>query len=366
MTKDTFLSNKRKRILVVFFAFLLLYLGSYAIDPYSEYVTNYFKRNPLSILGEWAMSFLFCFLISESSIRIHAILNKHLRWTEKPGKRLIIESGLNLVAVCVIIFLNMICFLLIEGESPLCNVEISIDETRGLLQWILVSVFIAFMIIGINTGNYLIMNWRNTAIEAAEHKVKAAQNKQAAMEAELQALKLQIDPHFVFNNLSVLSELILEDQQLGYEYAENFSKVYRYLLINSKKDIILLEEELKFLNAYIFLIRHRAGNGVHFEIDVDKGSRELYLPPLTLQLLIENALKHNKTIKSDPLKIRIFSNDKKELIVENKLIAIEKQVSSSGIGLQNIISRYELLSKEPPEIIKGADSFKVIIRLIKL
>ncbi|HJT74397.1 MAG TPA: histidine kinase [Chitinophaga sp.] len=210
------------------------------------------------------------------------------------------------------------------------------------------------------------MNWRNTAIEAAEHKVKAAQNKQAAMEAELQALKLQIDPHFVFNNLSVLSELILEDQQLGYEYAENFSKVYRYLLINSKKDIILLEEELKFLNAYIFLIRHRAGNGVHFEIDVDKGSRELYLPPLTLQLLIENALKHNKTIKSDPLKIRIFSNDKKELIVENKLIAIEKQVSSSGIGLQNIISRYELLSKEPPEIIKGADSFKVIIRLIKL
>lgn len=222
------------------------------------------------------------------------------------------------------------------------------------------------MIIAINTGNYLILNWRNTAIEAAGHKLKAAENKQAAMEAELQALKLQIDPHFVFNNLSVLSELILENQQLGYEYAENFSKVYRYLLVNSRKDIILLEEELKFLNAYIFLIQHRAGNGVHFEIDIDKGSRDLYLPPLTLQLLIENALKHNKTIKSDPLKIRIFSNDKKELIVENKLIAIEKQVNSSGIGLQNIISRYQLLSKEPPEIIKGPDSFKVIIRLIKL
>lgn len=348
------------------FAFLLLYLVSYVIDPYSVYITNYFKRNPLEILREWVISFVFCFLISESSIRIHAMLNKYLPWTENSGKRLIIEAGLNLVAVCVIIFMNMLCFFLMEGDSFPLNNEISIDETRGLLQWMIVSVFISFMIISINTGNYLILSWKNTAIEAAEHKVKAAENKQAAMEAELQALKLQIDPHFVFNNLSVLSELILEDQQLGYEYAENFSKVYRYLLVNSKKDIILLEDELKFLNAYIFLIQHRVGNGVHFEIDVDRDSRELYLPPLTLQLLMENALKHNKTIKSDPLKIRIFSNERKELIIENKLIAIEKQVNSSGIGLRNIISRYKLLSKEPPEIIKGADSFKVIIRLIKL
>ncbi|MVT12549.1 sensor histidine kinase [Chitinophaga tropicalis] len=366
ITNDTFLNNRKKRVLVVFFAFLLLYFVSYIIDPYSKFVTDYFKREPLAILGEWTVSFIFCFLISESAIRIHALLNKYLSWTERSGKRLVIEASLNLLAVLVIIFLDLLCFSLIEGEPLPFHNNVPIEERRGLLQWVLVSAIIAFMIIAINTGNYLILNWRNTAIEAAGHKLKAAENKQAAMEAELQALKLQIDPHFVFNNLSVLSELILENQQLGYEYAENFSKVYRYLLVNSRKDIILLEEELKFLNAYIFLIQHRAGNGVHFEIDIDKGSRDLYLPPLTLQLLIENALKHNKTIKSDPLKIRIFSNDKKELIVENKLIAIEKQVNSSGIGLQNIISRYQLLSKEPPEIIKGPDSFKVIIRLIKL
>ncbi len=98
-------------------------------------------------------------------------------------------------------------------------------------------------------------------MEAAQHKLRASKHKQAAMAAELQALKLQIDPHFIFNNLSVLSELILEDQQLGYEYSEKFARVYRYLLVNSRKDIIVVEEELKFLESYIFLIEKELGKG---------------------------------------------------------------------------------------------------------
>lgn len=364
--KKIFLSDKKKRLLFVVFAFLLFYFVSYVIDPYSIYWKDYFKRNVLTLLGEWTVSFFFCLLVSESGIFIHARLNKFIPWTEQFGKRLAIEAILNILAVLIIILLDMYCYYILLDEPLPFRSNISIDEMRGTLQWIIVSIVIAFMIIAINTGYYLVQNWKNTAIEAAEHKLKAAENKQAAVEAELQVLKLQIDPHFVFNNLSVLSELILEDQQLGYEYAENFSKVYRYLLVNSRKDIIALEDELKFLNSYIFLIQHRVGAGVHFDINVDKDSRSMYLPPLTLQLLVENALKHNKTVKSNPLKIKVYSTEKKELIVENTLIAIEKQANSSGIGIQNIINRYNLLSKAPPEIIAEGGLFKVIILLIKL
>jgi two-component system LytT family sensor kinase len=176
---------------------------------------------------------------------------------------------------------------------------------------------------------------------------------------------LQLDPHFVFNNLSVLSELILEDQKLGYDYSENFSKVYRYLLLNSRKDLITLEEELKFLRAYIFLLHYRAGSGIAFEINIDSAHLSLQLPPLTLQLLIENAMKHNKLLKSNPLKIAVCSGINMDLIVCNSLIPLDKSELSPGLGLNNIVQRYELLSEALPVIEQTDKRFIVTIPLIK-
>lgn len=187
-----------------------------------------------------------------------------------------------------------------------------------------------------------------------------------ALDAELQSLKLQIDSHFVFNNLSVLSETILKDQMLGYTYAENFSRIYRYLLVNAKKDIITLEQELKFLESYRFLIEHRFSNGVQFHISADESSKSLYMPPLTLQLLVENALKHNKTNRKEPLIVRISTDNAQTLTVENNILPIAKVQDSFGIGLTNIKRRYQLLSKRPVEISKANNCFKVTIPLLKL
>lgn len=358
VTKDTFLSNKGKRTIIVIFAFILLNVVSYIIDPYSSYWDFYFNRSLLTILADLALSFIFCLLISESSIYISNKLNESHSWTEKPRKRLLIETGLNLLIVFLTLAILDQCYrFMYDGET--CLDFHSDDKITSFLQWIVVSTIIAFMIIGINTCNYLIVNWKNAAM-------KAAALDQLAVEAELQSLKLQIDPHFVFNNLSVLSELILVNQQLGYEYAENFSKIYRYMLVNSKKDMIPLDDELKFLNAYMFLIKNRIGEGVVFEVIIDKASKQLYLPPLTLQLLVENALKHNKTNKKNPLKISIYNTDEQELIVENILLPIENQLESSGIGIQNIIRRYDLLWQKQPEIIQDEMTFKVKIPLIKL
>lgn len=356
-----FLNNKGIRILVAVLAFLASYLVSYILDPFAAYWQDYFEREPLLILGDWLVSFLYCLSISEINIAIGMRLNRLMSWKEHPGKRLFLETCFNLIAVLLLNLLINIAFIYLSDEKQLLLLEsgLTIEETRGIIQWMVVSTIIAIMVMGINIGNYLIMNWRNEAIQVA-------QLNQAAMEAELQSLKLQIDPHFVFNNLSVLSELILEDQQLGYEYAENFSRIYRYMLVNSKKDVIPLEDELKFLNSYMFLIEHRFGEGVSFEIDVAPAHRHLLMPPLTLQLLVENALKHNRTSKKEPLVVRIFSNEDKKLIVENTLLPLEKPIQSSGIGIANIVRRFNLLSHRQPVIETDERTFKVIIPLIKI
>jgi len=355
--RDTFLTNGWKRILIAISAFLLMYLISYLIDPFTTYWATFFQRGFLEILGDFGFTFIGCLIISESSIIIGNRLNRRVPWTEHPGRRFALEAGMILLVVLLLhVIFSTICIYL-DDSNPIAGGPNSPEQTRGLIQWVLVSVIIAFVIIGINTVNYLIYNWKNASLKAAELN-------QIAMEAELQSLKLQIDPHFVFNNLSVLSELILEDQQVGYEYAENFSRIYRYLLVNSRKNLILLEEELKFLGAYRFLIEHRFGEAVSFEINVPEPGRQLFLPPLTLQLLVENALKHNKANKKAPLEVRIYINDMQELIVENNLQPIETPMESSGIGIKNIIRRYHLLSATAPRIEKTDRIFKVIIPLI--
>jgi two-component system LytT family sensor kinase len=361
-TAGTLITTRSKSIVLAALSFVMFYLLSYMTDPYDEWWGNYFKRTVADILIELGSSLLFCTLISLSSIFIHEKLNLYFSWMERPLKRLAVETFLNVICVVGLILAQVLCIALLTNSSP----EVSGSEDKVWhWQWVTISIFIAFTISAIHTGDYLITNWKNAALEATEHKLKSAQHKQAAAEAELQALRLQLDPHFVFNNLSVLSELILEDQQLGFHYSENLSKVYRYLLRNSTRDLITLQEELKFLKAYIFLLKHRAGCGITFEIDIDQAHLNLHLPPMTLQLLIENAMKHNKFLKSDPLKITVRSGEDMDLVVSNSILPLEKKHPSSGLGLQNIAQRYLLLSDRTPRIATDNFFFTVSIPLIK-
>ncbi len=361
-TESVFLSNGAKRLIFVPFAFVLFYLVSYLLDPYADFWQEYFNKGFWKLLAEWSISLTFCFLVSEASIFIHTRLNRRIIWKDQPLKRLVIEAFCNITAVMIIISLNIILILCIEREKlgpP------SSEDIRNLMQWAVVSVMISFMIIAINTGSYLVSNWKNLEMKVTEHKLREAELRQASVEAQLNSLKLQLDPHFIFNCLSILSELILENQQLGYEYSERFSKVYRFLLVNSKKNTISLEEELKFLDSYIFLIKHRIGSGITFNIDVEPHCKALYLPPLTLQLLIENALKHNCTNKNNPLSINVYTEGNNTLIIENSLSLIEsKSLSSFGIGIPNIMTRFELLKGKAPEIVKTSSTYKVVVHLM--
>lgn len=356
--KDAFFTDMGKRILIATSAFFLYNIVSYIIDPLSDYWQNYFQHGWKYLLADCIISFLFCFSVSEASIVIGRRLNNFVSWKDNPVKRLVIESSVILVTVLILLYIQTLFFITFLEDEQTADMPLTVEDTIEGIRWLVVSLIISFVIMAINTGDYLIASWKNAALTAVELN-------QLAVEAELQSLKLQLDPHFVFNNLSVLSELILTDQQLGHEYAENFTKLYRYLLVHSKKNLVQLEEEIKFLNAYIFLLEQRIGEGVSFETDIDKTYNQLYIPPMTLQMLVENALKHNKTLRKDPLIIRIYSDEQECIVVENSRRPIESVALSSGIGISNIVRRYKLLNATPPHIESDEQTFSVTVPLLK-
>ncbi|UKB84071.1 histidine kinase [Chryseobacterium sp. MEBOG06] len=351
----------KRRLVIWTVAIITFCVFSYLINPFDPHWEGYFESPWQTIVEDLLWVFFFSVIISEVSISIDGILNRLLPWRNRTIKRLLIQGSLQIIgSILMVIVINFI----IESTSESLPEMDSRKEYTLLGQWVATNIIISLIISAFNTVDYLLANWKKTAVEAAQHKLRASKHKQAAMAAELQALKLQIDPHFIFNNLSVLSELILEDQQLGYEYSEKFARVYRYLLVNSKKDIIALEEELKFLDSYIFLIEKRIGEGVIFTIDIEEEYKPMYTLPLSLQLLVENAIKHNQTSKANPLKIKVYTLPTKELVVSNSVLPLINKPDSSGVGLTNIITRYEILGYTKPIIEQTENQFIVKLPLI--
>lgn len=196
-----------------------------------------------------------------------------------------------------------------------------------------------------------------------QFKLRQQSIKTDTVSAELETLKSQIDPHFLFNSLNVLGALIEENPEKAFQFNASLSKVYRYLLEQKDKDLISVEEELNFAKTYMELMQLRFEGGLDFEIENDGFDADSKVVPLSLQLLLENALKHNQATVQKPLKIRIrFANQ--QLIVENSLQIKQVFENRKGLGLDNIISRYELLTDRKVAIEKTIDTFKVALPLL--
>ena len=209
----------------------------------------------------------------------------------------------------------------------------------------------------INTIVFYFQEYKTTRIEAEELKRISAQ-------AELQLIKSQINPHFLFNNLNVLSALVMKNNEDANRFIEEFSKVYRYILTNHDKEIVSLKTELDFIKPYIFLLEKRFGEGLLVTMDVPALYLNHFIIPASLQMLIENAIKHNIVSKSKPLHINIHANGTKEMVVSNNLQPKQLVEKSTEFGLQNIVKRYELVSNKVVLIEKNAHSFIVSIPLL--
>ena len=184
--------------------------------------------------------------------------------------------------------------------------------------------------------------------------------------AELKLLKSQINPHFLFNNLNILGALIQHDKEEAAAYLKRFAALYRYLLTNKENDTVLLSEELVFIEDYIFLLKKRFGKAYEFQIQQEREHiNNVLIIPAAIQTLIENAVKHNRGEETNPLIIHILI-DKMVVIVVNEIRPkFAKQVQSTGTGLENLTTRYRLLTEKSVKISQENGQFLVRLPLIK-
>jgi tetratricopeptide (TPR) repeat protein len=198
-----------------------------------------------------------------------------------------------------------------------------------------------------------------------QFKLKSEQLEKQQLVSEIALLKTQVNPHFLFNSLSILSSLVRVDPDLSEKFIDQLSRSYRYILEQKDQPLVTLRTELTFIESYTFLLRIRFENKFNVHIDLPEQILDKYkIPPLTLQLLIENAVKHNRMSVSEPLDLTVTVEEDKMLVIKNNLQPRSTPSMSTGVGLQNIMNRYALLTKCPVWAGEAGDQFVVRIPLL--
>jgi len=192
------------------------------------------------------------------------------------------------------------------------------------------------------------------------------QLKNQQIKTQYEVLQNQMSPHFLFNSLNTLASIIPEDSNAAVKFTEKLSEVYRYILNNKDRELVNLDEEIEFVKSYLFLLRMRYPDNLIFNIDIKDSFLSMTLPPLTLQMLVENAIKHNVVSKSKPLKIDIYIENGRSIVVKNNLQQKDSLEKSTKTGLENIRKRYSILGNKKIDIITSASNFMVAVPLIDL
>ena len=204
----------------------------------------------------------------------------------------------------------------------------------------------------------------SSSIRISEDKLQLEKLKRENTLAQYLNLKSQIEPHFLFNSLSVLSSVIHSDANLASEFTIRLSRILRYMIEKNEHILVPLKDEISFVDNYFFLIQTRFQEGIIFKNKIDKGViSSSYIPPASLQMLIENAVKHNKFTKSNPLEITI-ENDKENLMVRNNLNIREDIEYSTKLGLDNLKERFKQFTSRPVEIEEAESMFTVSLPIL--
>lgn len=235
---------------------------------------------------------------------------------------------------------------------------VGLFQKADLWEVISITEFAITIFIGsIYEGVYFYQQWKHTYIEAERLR---SQN----LQSQLDVLKTQLSPHFLFNTLNALLDLIHENPKKAEEFTEHLAGVYRYILQTNKLQWVTLEEEMEFVESYLFLHQIRLSGSFSCELVIESSLQEYVIPPLSVQMLVENVLKHNSMTEQKPLKMYIRISEK-TLEVENPIRPKRHQEESIGIGLKNIQKRFELLGMDSLIVEQTEECFRVCLPLMK-
>lgn len=328
---------------------VVLYLIMILINPLERTMTSWKYYSLPDFILEFAFSIFYAAVLFETGIQITAILNKWYNWEGRVKSRF----GIQILAQVVVIYILITLFFQFRFPA-----RFGYDELMSR-QIFIIGVIFSILITAVFAAEHFFYQWHDA-------KSKSLEMEQHTTQAQLEALKLQLDPHFMFNNLSIVTALVEDQPRTAISYITKLSSIYRYMLANRMRNVISVAEELEFIRAYLYLYQIRYGDGIQITIEESKASANQGLPPLTLQLLIENAIKHNVFSLESPLKINILFPDNKTIVIENNKTEKMTNDYSSKLGLRNINERYRLMNQTAPLITETESFFKVEVAMITL
>jgi sensor histidine kinase YesM len=333
MTKKQLRSNARD----LFYFFLISIVQAVLMCPRCN--------SPGSYIRVICFTFVMWIMLWKGNSKVTEYVSSKISWLNAPVKRLIVGFLSTIAYTVLSMLITMSCF------------EYFFDFNFGkgyyytLYGSVIVTIFISLFL----HGREFLKHWRSATIEREKYE------KESAV-ARYESLKNQVNPHFLFNSFNALSNLVYEDQDKAVKFIKQLSEVYRYVLDTRDKEVVSVGQELKFLQSYVYLQHIRFGDKL--KIMVDQIDEYAFVAPLALQMLIENAIKHNVVSEDDPLMIRVYQNGD-YIVVENNL---QQKTTlgepSVGVGLENISKRYSFLNNKKVEVIRNDGHFIVKLPIL--
>lgn len=334
-----------KKIGIVFIIGLIVFIVGNTI--YGGFNFN----NITDMLINFSFYQLYSFVLGYSNMIYFDFLEKR-DWEENERIKRILIGVVGSIAITLLglFFLKMFTAIFFNGASLDEFIAAQTFKSYVFGIWVTLTIIITFHFI------YFYNRYQ-------KRKVKESQIVAKTESAKFESLKNQLDPHFLFNSLNVLTSLIGENPKQAEKFTTKLSKVYRYVLEQKDKDLISLTDELKFATSYMELLQMRYEDGIKFSIPEEVSDPELKIVPLSLQLLLENAVKHNVISSDNPLEIRIYQENR-SLLIENNISPKATLEKGTKVGLKNINLRYSLITDETVEITNNNKIFKVKLPLL--
>lgn len=313
------------------------------------------EKSLYSLFYSTMIAGMYTFLMGIGNGLFNDYLNKRYSWVDKTKTRTFLGIVGTIIINFILVYLcNFLNFVVIQKVATSSEF---FSERYNTSNWFMIN-FALMISAFLHAKGFMDELKKTTRKEVVEQKIIAK-----SANAQFESLKNQLDPHFLFNSLNVLSALIDENQTQAQKFTLSMSKIYRYVLDQKDKELVSVADELDFAKTYSQLLETRFEDSVHFDFNISEATQKLYVVPLSLQLLLENCIKHNYATTSRPLSIKIYQEGD-FLCIENNLQMREQLRDREGIGLSNIVQRYALLTKQNVFIEKSEDYFKVKIPLL--